>query len=39
MTWIVLRKIEIQYGKAGQIWLLDRGIPTEDVLFRPALSR
>jgi transposase len=28
----VLRKIEAQYGKAQRIWVMDRGIPTEDVL-------
>jgi len=27
-----LRKIEMQYGKAERIWLMDRGIPTEEVL-------
>lgn len=27
-----LRKIETQYGKARRIWVMDRGIPTEDVL-------
>lgn len=27
-----LRKIETQYGKAERIWIMDRGIPTEDVL-------
>jgi len=27
-----LRKIEDQYGKAQRIWLMDRGIPTEEVL-------
>jgi len=28
----VLQKIESQYGKAQRIWIMDRGIPTEDVL-------
>src|ERR1700674_4403571 len=28
----VLRKIEAQYGKARRIWVMDRGIPTEEVL-------
>jgi transposase len=28
----MLRKIEAQYGKANRIWVMDRGIPTEDVL-------
>ena len=27
-----LRKIEDQYGKAERVWLMDRGIPTEEVL-------
>jgi transposase len=27
-----LQKIETQYGKARRIWLMDRGIPTEEVL-------
>jgi transposase len=27
-----LKKIEIQYGKADRIWIMDRGIPTEDTL-------
>jgi hypothetical protein len=27
-----LGKIETQYGKARRIWVMDRGIPTEDVL-------
>ena len=27
-----LQKIETQYGKAQRIWLMDRGIPTEEVL-------
>ena len=27
-----LRKIEAQYGKAQRIWVMDRGIPTEEVL-------
>src|SRR6266436_4578553 len=28
----MLRLIETQYGKANRIWVMDRGIPTEDVL-------
>ena len=28
----MLRKIEAQYGKAERIWVMDRGIPTEEVL-------
>jgi Transposase DDE domain len=28
----MLRKIETQYGKAKRIWVMDRGIPTEEVL-------
>src|SRR5262249_38372938 len=27
-----LRRIEVQYGKAERIWVMDRGIPTEAVL-------
>ena len=27
-----LRKIQDQYGKANRIWIMDRGIPTEEVL-------
>jgi hypothetical protein len=27
-----LGKIEAQYGKARRVWVMDRGIPTEDVL-------
>lgn len=27
-----LQKIESQYGKAHRIWVMDRGIPTEDIL-------
>jgi len=27
-----LEKIETQYGKADRIWVMDRGIPTEEVL-------
>lgn len=27
-----LKKIETQYGKARRIWVMDRGIPTEEVL-------
>jgi transposase len=27
-----LEKIETQYGKARRIWMMDRGIPTEEVL-------
>jgi transposase len=29
---VFLHKIESQYGKAQRIWVMDRGIPTEDVL-------
>ena len=28
----ILAKIENQYGKAQRIWVMDRGVPTEDVL-------
>jgi hypothetical protein len=27
-----LQKIEVQYGKAHRLWVMDRGIPTEEVL-------
>jgi transposase len=27
-----LKKIEVQYGKADRIWVMDRGSPTEEVL-------
>jgi hypothetical protein len=27
-----LRKIEVQYGKLNRIWIMDRGIPTDEVL-------
>ncbi|MGZ8154617.1 MAG: IS1634 family transposase [Burkholderiales bacterium] len=27
-----LQKIETQYGKAERIWIMDRGVPTEEVL-------
>jgi hypothetical protein len=27
-----LKKMEAQYGKAQRVWVMDRGIPTEDVL-------
>jgi hypothetical protein len=29
-----LEKIEAQYGKANRTWVMDRGIPTEEVLAR-----
>jgi len=29
---LFLRKIESMYGKARRVWIMDRGIPTEDVL-------
>jgi hypothetical protein len=28
----MLHKIEAQYGKANRVWVMDRGIPTEQVL-------
>jgi transposase len=34
-----LRKIEEQYGKAERVWLMDRGVPTEEVFERDALKR
>jgi transposase len=27
-----LNKIETQYGKAERIWVMDRGVPTEEIL-------
>jgi transposase len=27
-----LKKIEVQYGKADRIWIMDRGIPTEETM-------
>jgi transposase len=33
-----LEKIEKQYGKAERIWVMDRGIPTEDVLEKMRTS-
>ena len=30
-----LGKIQTQYGKADRIWIMDRGIPTEEVLEEP----
>jgi hypothetical protein len=27
-----LERIERQYGKAHRVWLMDRGVPTEEVL-------
>jgi transposase len=27
-----LERIERQYGKARRVWLMDRGVPTEEVL-------
>lgn len=29
---LFLQKVEAQYGKARRIWIMDRGIPTEEVL-------
>ena len=34
-----LAKIETQYGKARRIWVMDRGIPTEDGPGRDASGR
>ena len=34
-----LSKIEEQYGKAERVWLMDRGIPTEEVLSEMPLKR
>ena len=33
-----LKKIEEQYGKAERIWVMDRGIPTEEVLQEMRMS-
>jgi transposase len=33
-----LQKIEQQYGKAQRIWVMDRGIPTEEVLAQMRVS-
>ena len=33
-----LRKIEEQYGKAERVWLMDRGVPTEEVLSQMRTS-
>ena len=33
-----LKKIEAQYGKAERIWVMDRGIPTEEVLREMRIS-
>jgi transposase len=33
-----LKKIEEQYGKAERIWVMDRGIPTEEVLNEMRMS-
>lgn len=33
-----LEKIEARYGKAGRIWIMDRGIPTEEVLAQMRAS-
>jgi transposase len=33
-----LAKIEKQYGKAGRIWVMDRGIPTEETLAQMRAS-
>lgn len=33
-----LKKIEAQYGKAERIWVMDRGIPTEQVLAQMRTS-
>lgn len=27
-----IQKIEDQYGKAGRVWVMDRGVPTENIL-------
>ena len=35
----MLRKIEAQYGKANRVWVMDRGIPTEEVLAEMRAGR
>ena len=27
-----LKKIEVRYGRSGRVWIMDRGIPTEETL-------
>jgi hypothetical protein len=34
----MLQKIEAQYGKANRVWVMDRGIPTEEVLAEMRLN-
>jgi transposase len=34
-----LKKIEAQYGKAERVWVMDRGIPTEEVLAEMRASQ
>ena len=34
-----LAKIETQYGKAKRTWVMDRGIPTEEVLAEMRAAR
>jgi len=36
--WGMLARIEAQYGAAERIWVMDRGIPTEEVLTRMRTS-
>jgi len=33
-----LERIEAQYGKAERVWLMDRGVPTEEVLAQMRAS-
>lgn len=33
-----LQRIEHQYGKARRVWVMDRGVPTEDVLHEMRVS-
>ncbi len=33
-----LKKVETQYGKARRVWVMDRGIPTEEVLSQMRAS-
>jgi transposase len=34
-----LKKIEAQYGKAERVWVMDRGVPTEEVLAQMRASQ
>ena len=34
-----METIEGQYGKARRVWVMDRGIPTEEILQEPSGAR